>query len=149
MRRTKARVERERIPPGEDTEFHLKLGRGTLTDVEFCVQLLQLQHGGANEELRVPGTIDALHRVHEGGLLTADDVAALVESYEFCARARNALYLNTGRQSDALPIDGIESERLGRMLGYLHEPQSNLRDDYRRRTRRARRVVDRVFYGAA
>ena len=32
-------------------------------------------------------------------------------------------------------------------MGYLHEPAPNLRDDYRRVTRRARRVVDRVFYG--
>ena len=45
IRRVKVRVEQERIPPGEDPEFHLKLGKGALTDVEFTVQLLQLQHG--------------------------------------------------------------------------------------------------------
>ena len=41
-----------------------------------------------------------------------------------------------------------ESERLGRLLGYVHQPRSSLRDDYRRLTRRARRVVERVFYAA-
>ena len=46
IRRMKARIERERIPPGEDPQFHLKLGRGSLSDVEFLVQLLQLEHGG-------------------------------------------------------------------------------------------------------
>ncbi|MET0421178.1 MAG: bifunctional [glutamine synthetase] adenylyltransferase/[glutamine synthetase]-adenylyl-L-tyrosine phosphorylase [Acidimicrobiia bacterium] len=146
VRRSKARVERERIPPGEDHEFHLKLGRGTLTDVEFCVQLLQLQHGGVNRDLRVSGTINALHAVHDASLITADELAALVDTYEFCARARNALYLNTGRQHDGLPSDGIESERLGRLLGYVHEPQATLRDTYRRVTRRARRVVEHVFF---
>ena len=35
----KARIERERIPPGEDPQFHLKLGRGSLSDIEFTVQL--------------------------------------------------------------------------------------------------------------
>ena len=56
----KARIERERIPPGEDPQFHLKLGRGSLSDVEFTVQLLQLVHGGEHPDVRVPGTIDAL-----------------------------------------------------------------------------------------
>jgi hypothetical protein len=29
----------------------------------------------------------------------------------------------------------------------VHQPNITLRDDYRRVTRRARRVVERVFYG--
>ena len=45
----KARIERERIPPGEDSRFHLKLGRGSLSDVEFTVQLEQLEHGATHE----------------------------------------------------------------------------------------------------
>ena len=48
----KARIERERIPPGEDPQFHLKLGRGSLSDIEFTVQLEQLAHGGAHPEVR-------------------------------------------------------------------------------------------------
>jgi glutamate-ammonia-ligase adenylyltransferase len=45
IRRMKARIERERLPAGEDPNFHLKLGRGSLSDIEFTAQLLQLQHG--------------------------------------------------------------------------------------------------------
>jgi [glutamine synthetase] adenylyltransferase / [glutamine synthetase]-adenylyl-L-tyrosine phosphorylase len=146
VRRMKARIERERVPLGEDPQFHLKLGRGSLTDIEFCVQLLQLEHGGDRPELRVPGTIDALSRLCNGDLLTSEDADALEASYRFCERARNALYLHTGRPSEALPTDGAEIERVGRLLGYVHEPQSTLRDNYRRLTRRARRVVERVFY---
>ena len=55
VRRMKARVERERIPPGEDPDFHLKLGRGSLSDVEWTVQLLQLQH-----QVPEPSTLPAL-----------------------------------------------------------------------------------------
>ena len=44
IRRIKARVERERIRAGVDPAFHLKLGRGSLSDVEWTVQLLQLEH---------------------------------------------------------------------------------------------------------
>ena len=147
VRRMKARIERERIPPGEDPQFHLKLGKGSLSDVEFTVQLLQLVHGGAHAELRVPETIDALNRLHTAGLLEPEDAAALEGAYRFCERARNALYLQTARPSDSLPTNSADAEKLGLLLDYVVSPASALRDDYRRVTRRARRVVEHVFYG--
>ena len=139
IRRMKARIERERIPPGEDPQFHLKLGRGSLSDVEFTVQLLQLVHGGEHPDVRVPGTIDALERLRAHDLLDADDTEVLEEAYRFCERARNAHYLQTAHPSDALPADKADLERLALLLGYVHRPHSVLRDDYRRVTRRARR----------
>jgi [glutamine synthetase] adenylyltransferase / [glutamine synthetase]-adenylyl-L-tyrosine phosphorylase len=147
VRRMKARIERERIPPNEDPRFHLKLGRGSLSDVEFTVQLLQLQHGARHPEIRLTSTIDALHQLRSAGLLEPGDADALEEAYRFCERARNARYLLTGKPGDALPTDGREATRLARLMGYVHRPQASLRDDYRRVTRRARRVVERVFYG--
>src|SRR5262249_59058165 len=68
VRRMKARIERERIPSGEDPRFHLKLGRGSLSDVEFTVQLLQLQHGASRPEIRVVSTIDPLHDLPRAAL---------------------------------------------------------------------------------
>src|SRR5439155_12461328 len=88
VRRMKARIERERIPPGEDPQFHLKLGRGSLSDVEFTVQLLQLQHGGADAKLRVAGTVDAMIRLRDAGHLAPADADALLAAYRFCERAR-------------------------------------------------------------
>ena len=146
IRRIKLRVEQERIPPGEDPDFHLKLGKGALTDVEFTVQLLQLEHGAAQPEVRVPGTIAGLHQLVDAGLLDPDDGVVLEESYRFCERARNARYLVTGAPGDALP-GGVDDLRIGRLLGFVENPQGELRDEFRRVTRRARRVVDRVFYG--
>jgi glutamate-ammonia-ligase adenylyltransferase len=52
-----------------------------------------------------------------------------------------------GRPSDALPT-GRDAVRVGRLLGELRRPEAALRDDYRRVTRRARHVVERVFYAA-
>jgi glutamate-ammonia-ligase adenylyltransferase len=146
VRRMKARIERERIPPGEDPQFHLKLGRGSLSDVEFTVQLLQLRHGAAHPGVRAASTIEALGRLRQANLLDADDVDTLEASYRFCERARNARYLLTGSPGDSLPAGG-DGEKLARLLGYVHRPQASLRDDYRRVTRRARKVVERVFYG--
>ncbi|HEV2310444.1 MAG TPA: hypothetical protein VGU73_07965, partial [Acidimicrobiia bacterium] len=147
VRRIKARVERERIPPGEDRNFHLKLGRGALTDIEFTVQLLQLQHGRSEPSVRGPATLAALAALAEAGLLAAADANVLAEAYVFCERARNACYLVMGRPSDALPT-GPDAVRVGRLLGELRRPEAALRDDYRRVTRRARHVVERVFYAA-
>jgi glutamate-ammonia-ligase adenylyltransferase len=90
-------------------------------------------------------TTGALHRLAAAGFLGAEDAAVLLEAYEFCERARNARYLVTGKAGDALP-SGTDGLRLARLLGYVHRPEAGLRDDYRRVTRRARKVVDRVFW---
>ena len=147
VRRMKARIERERIPPGEDPQFHLKLGRGSLSDVEFTAQLLQLRHGARFEELRTTSTVAALRGAVEAAVLSADDALALEQSHAFCSRARNYRFLLNGSPNESLPTDSAEAARLARMLGYVARPQAALRDDYRRITRRARRVTERVLYG--
>src|SRR5439155_1207709 len=76
VRRMKARIERERLPAGDDPQFHLKLGRGSLSDIEFTAQLLQLQHGVA-----ATGTMAALDAVAAAGALEPDDHATLAAAY--------------------------------------------------------------------
>jgi len=147
IRRIKARIERERIKPGEDPQFHLKLGRGSLSDIEFTAQLLQLVHGAQHPELQVTSTVVALDRLAAAGLLDHDDADTLRDAYRLCERARNGLYLLTNTSSDSLPAGSALAEPLGRLLGFVRRPQTSLRDEYRRVTRRARAVVERVFYG--
>ena len=48
IKRIKARVENERLPQGVERTRHLKLGPGSLSDVEWLVQLWQLEHGHAH-----------------------------------------------------------------------------------------------------
>jgi glutamate-ammonia-ligase adenylyltransferase len=111
------------------------------------VQLELLAHGGEHPQLHVTSTRAALDALRALGILEADDAVRLVETYELCERARNYRYLLTGTSGDSLPVDGEEATHLARMLGYSHRPQQTLRDEYRRVTRRARDVVERVFYG--
>src|SRR5262249_49712674 len=89
IRRMKAPIERERIPPGQDPRFPLKLGRGSLTDVEFTVQLEQLAHGAAYESVRNPSTLGALDALVRIGAVGDEDAARLIEAYVLCERARN------------------------------------------------------------
>lgn len=139
VRRMKARIERERIPAGDDPQFHLKLGRGSLSDVEWTAQLLQLRH-----RVRQPATIAALDGLVAAGALAGDDARILAASYRFCELTRNRWYLVKGAAADALPADRAQLARLARSLGTT---ANDLLDDYRRVTRRARAVVERVFYG--
>jgi len=147
IRRIKARVEKERLPAGDDPKFHLKLGRGSLSDIEFTVQLLQLRHCARLPALCDASTTGAINALAHAGVLDTQDAGVLVESYRLCERARNYRYLLTGTPGESLPGDSDEAEHLGRMLGYTFRPQTSLRNEYRRVTRRARAVVERVFYG--
>jgi glutamate-ammonia-ligase adenylyltransferase len=144
IRDIKARVEKERIPPGEDPDFHLKLGKGSLSDIEFLTQILQIRHGFEVPALRVTGTLDALDRLRDQDVLTPVEEETLRESYIFCTRVRLRLHLQAGRASDSLPTDPDELIRLASSLGYPRA--SELRDQYRRVTRRARGVFERRFY---
>jgi glutamate-ammonia-ligase adenylyltransferase len=138
IRRMKARIERERIPVGDDPAFHLKLGRGSLSDVEWTAQLLQLRWG-----IRSPSTMAALRRLAADGLIDNADAEVLATSYRFCEAARNRLYLVRGRPGNSLPQESTELVWLARSLGTT---PSELREQYRRVTRRARRVMERLFY---
>lgn len=144
IRLIKARVESERIPPGEDPDFHLKLGPGGLSDVEFVTQLLQLQHGGRLPELRVTGTLPALRLLFDHGIIKRADFEALHEPYRFLTRVRLRLHLQRGQVSDSLPSDPGQLGRLAAALGF--DRHSDLKEQYRMHSRRARRVFEALFY---
>ena len=149
IRRMKARIERERIPPSDDPQFHLKLGRGSLSDVEWTAQLLQLRTGTP-----ATGTREALDLLERAGALDPGDAAALRDAYRFCARTRNRWHLVgsyvagaggvAGAGADAMPRQPRLQSRLARSLGTT---PTELRESYRRVTRRCRKVVERLFYG--
>jgi glutamate-ammonia-ligase adenylyltransferase len=141
IRRMKARIERERIPPSDDPDFHLKLGRGGLADVEWTVQLLQLRHHLWGRT----GTLAALGALVAAGHVSVIDAEELAAAYHYCERTRNRLYLVRGAPGDALPA---RHDQLSQLARSLDTTATDLRDDYRRVTRRCRAVVDRLFYGA-
>jgi len=138
IRRMKVRVEQERVPADQDPEFHLKLGPGALADVEWTVQLLQLLTGTAGTS-----TLASLRSLVDAGHIESGDAAVLSESYRFCERVRNRSHLVVG-SGDSLPSHPEQAVPLARSIGCS---VSELREEYRRVTRRARRVVDRRFYG--
>ncbi|MFF2222196.1 bifunctional [glutamine synthetase] adenylyltransferase/[glutamine synthetase]-adenylyl-L-tyrosine phosphorylase [Streptomyces globisporus] len=149
IRRLKARMESERMPRGADPTLHAKLGRGGLSDVEWTVQLIQMQHGWAEPGLRTTRTREALAAACAADLIPAEDAQTLDEAWVLAARVRNAVMLVRGRPGDTFPSDPRELTAVGRYLGYEPGHVGDMLDDYRRITRRARAVVEERFYGAA
>ena len=81
-------------------------------------------------------------------------MVVLKDAYRFCVRTRNRWHLVgnfvagaggvVGSGADALPRQPELQSRLARSLGTT---PTELRESYRRVTRRSRKVVERVFYG--
>ena len=147
IRRLKARMEAERLPRGADPALHAKLGRGGLADVEWTVQLLQLQHAREVPELRTTRTRAALAAALGAGLLDAEDARILDDAWLLATRLRNAVMLVRGRPGDTFPAAERELGAVARYFGYGPGQAGELPEEYRRTTRRARAVVERLFYG--
>jgi glutamate-ammonia-ligase adenylyltransferase len=147
IKRIKARVEGERLPQGADPRRNLKLGPGGLSDVEWLVQLIQLQHAHDVPDLRTTSTLDALQAAVDAELIGADDADMLRDAWLLASRLRSAITLRTGKTSDELPWDRRELDGLGRLLGYPERSASAVEEDYLGTTRRARRVFEQLFYG--
>ena len=147
VRRIKARVESERLPRGADPARHVKLGRGGLSDVEWLVQLIQLQHAGKHPELRTSSTLEALAAAEKLDFIGEDDAALLRDAWRFASRIRSANVIVTGRASDLLPSSRKDLEAAARWCGYAPGNAGQFEEDYLRLSRRARGVFEKVFYG--
>jgi glutamate-ammonia-ligase adenylyltransferase len=147
VRRLKARMESERLPRAADPNLHTKLGRGGLSDVEWVAQMLQMQHADTVPALRTTRTLAALEAARDAELLADADAMVLTESWRMATAVRNAVMLVRGRPSDMVPIDVKELRGVAFMLGYPPGDSGRVLEDYRRVTRRARHVFERLFYG--
>lgn len=147
IRRLKARMESERLPRGADPKRHFKLGRGGLTDVEWTIQLLQLEHAHDHPSLRTTSTLEALRAATAAGLIAARDADHLEQAWRFASGLRNAMVLWRVRGADSVPADVRDAEGAHRILGGGPGEGAQLAEQYRRLARHARDVTERVFYG--
>ena len=145
IRRIKARVESERLPQGADPTRHVKLGRGSLSDVEWLVQLLQLRYAGQHESLRRADTLGTLQALAEEGVVPQADVTVLSNAWLLSSELRNALTLFRVAP-DVLPVDRHVLEGAARLMGYPPRSASRLEEHYLRTTRLSRQAFERHFF---
>jgi len=145
IRRIKARVEAERLPRGADPHTHVKLGPGGISDVEWTVQLLQLQHAHGVASLRHPDTLSVLAALGESGLMYATEAQTLRNAWLEASRIRNAIALVNGIAADSIPTQPMPLRVVSFVLHVANG--ATLIENYRRTARRARGVMQKYVYG--
>jgi glutamate-ammonia-ligase adenylyltransferase len=146
IRRIKARVEVERLPQGADPKRHLKLGRGSISDVEWLVQLFQLKYASANPQIQTPHTLPALEQMEVCGLINNSDARVLKEAWVLSSSIRSNAMLYLNKRTDVLPLDRQQLEGIARLNGYPRGGASSLEQDYLAATRRGRAVFEQLFF---
>ena len=99
----------------------VKLGEGSIRDVEFTAQFLQLAYGAAQPEILSPTTLDALVRLAAVEMIQLDEHRVLSEGYIFLRTIEHYLQMMHYRQTHSLPEDAAALETLAQRLGFAGE----------------------------
>lgn len=117
VREMKGAIE-ERLKRSGQLESEIKLGAGSIRDIEFLTQALQLIHGREEHRLLSTNTLDALIRLAEFGVLRVTEYRQLREGYIFFRTVEHALQLFQNQQTHELPADPKQCEWLARRLDF-------------------------------
>jgi glutamate-ammonia-ligase adenylyltransferase len=98
--------------------FDLKRGRGGIREAEFFTQVQQLIHGGREQELRAPATLDALEALAKAGRLEADVAATIGDAYRALRTAEHRIQMIEDRQEHRLPADPAALEAVAMLGGW-------------------------------
>ncbi|MCT1909188.1 bifunctional [glutamine synthetase] adenylyltransferase/[glutamine synthetase]-adenylyl-L-tyrosine phosphorylase [Brachybacterium paraconglomeratum] len=145
--RMKARVESERLPRNADPGRHLKLGRGGMTDVEWCTQLLALEHGHEVEGLRTTSTLAQLEAAVAAELLEGREAEELRAAWTLAWQLRRGLFLWKGREGEVLPSDRNDLRALALLIDGEDATAAELEDRYLKVTRRSRTLAEQIIFG--
>ena len=95
---------------------NLKRGPGGTVDIEFVVQMLQLENCRQHPEVLQPGTLNAIEALSRVGALDADEAHFFSQQYQFLRSVESGLRLmNTTARHD-LPDDQVQLQRLAYLL---------------------------------
>ncbi len=131
--------------------FNAKFSSGALVDVEYTVQILQVEHGREYLSLRTPSIHQALEELSRLGIIRATEAQEIVWAYRFLRRLINALRMLRGSARDLyLPdFESDEYTHLARRMGFRGKqgmlPGEQLKTEFEERTARVRGFVERYL----
>ncbi|MEB6607001.1 bifunctional [glutamate--ammonia ligase]-adenylyl-L-tyrosine phosphorylase/[glutamate--ammonia-ligase] adenylyltransferase [Aeromonas sanarellii] len=99
-------------------EGNIKLGAGGIREVEFIAQALQLIRGGREPALRVRHLPEAIAAIARCGALEGDQCERLLVAYRFLRRVENILQEIGDQQTQTLPTEERDRQRLIASLGF-------------------------------
>ncbi|MDN3651943.1 bifunctional [glutamate--ammonia ligase]-adenylyl-L-tyrosine phosphorylase/[glutamate--ammonia-ligase] adenylyltransferase [Thalassotalea ponticola] len=97
---------------------NIKLGIGGIREVEFIVQVFQLMRGGRIKALQQRNLLKALPLLVEFECLTDTSAERLKHAYAFLRRSENAIQAFADQQTQQLPNDEINRQRLCCVMGF-------------------------------
>ncbi|MCG9129240.1 hypothetical protein JT359_16745 [Candidatus Poribacteria bacterium] len=145
IRNTKVRIEERLINEKTDTDRHVKLGPGTIRDIEFTVQCLQMIHGGKRKSLCSQNTLFALTELQTSQLIDEEDAQVLIDAYRFFRRVENAIQIESDQQRYLIPSKKEEVTQFAITLGYKIDPLDEFQSDYNTHRSGVRSVFEKVM----
>ncbi|RME38457.1 MAG: bifunctional [glutamate--ammonia ligase]-adenylyl-L-tyrosine phosphorylase/[glutamate--ammonia-ligase] adenylyltransferase [Deltaproteobacteria bacterium] len=117
MKGMKQRIDQS-LERKQEGASNLKLGRGGIREIEFFIQALQVIHAGKNPRLRERNSLQALDRLHEEGLVSAEDHAVLRDAYIFLRNTEHRIQMVQEGQTHSLPQKDEDLRTLARRCGF-------------------------------
>lgn len=133
----RARIEKERTPPGQDA-LAFKTGCGGVVDAEFIAQAMCLEHGW-----REPNTLVALQRIRGDKVLPASDADKLLDNYRQLRRLESILRRWSFEGEAVLPTDPAPYYRVSVRCGF-DSPEA-FRDALARWRKAIREIYLKIF----
>ena len=127
---------------------NVKLGAGSIRDIEFIVQLLQLYHGAANKSLRSPNTLQAMSKLRTHRVITGEEYDRLREAYVFLRVVEHVLQLERDMPVRQLPQDPKQWATFQWRVAFaLRQPLDtlDLGSRYEQTSAAVRRIFDEFF----
>lgn len=147
----KRRIEQRSEREGGEVR-NVKTGHGGIRDIEFVIQFLQLLNGGALPDVRTGNTLDAIACLEKAGSLTPDERTKLEDNYNMLRKLEHRLQIMFDLKTHTLPAHRDELARLAVRMGYAATPHKSalqaFQDDYTRRTRQNREMLDHLLHNA-
>jgi glutamate-ammonia-ligase adenylyltransferase len=122
IRGMKRRIEEELERKGRKWG-EVKSGEGSIRDIEFVTQFLQLSYGRKHPEVRSFNTMDGLVRLADFGFFQANEFRQLSTGYVFLRTIEHALQMMHHKQTHSLPNDSRELAYLARRLDFTNAEQ--------------------------
>ncbi len=126
-------------------QWHVKLGRGGIRDIEFFVQILQLVSAARHAELRTTNTLVVLESLRKLNFISPEDEQDLRTAYLFLRRLENRLQMADEKQVHALPDDADGRIRIARSLCGGDGADEEILADFERRLNANREIAERSF----
>ena len=142
IRSMKGKIEAELMKRGK-LDSDVKSGRGSIRDIEFLTQFLQLKYGRQLAAVRSANTLDGLIRLADFEFILPGEYRRLTAAYVLFRTIEHALQLMHNEQEHALPHDPRE---LAYLAGRLDFPNAAaFQTAYQQHRQDVRRIYERYI----